>query len=317
MGRLKNFVKSIWHAREANLRSERMQRALGRVELRQLRAIDPPDPNDWEFQVTSQSGEDGIIQYLLQRVPIEHKLFVEFGVEDYTEANTRFLLQNDGWGGLVMDGSAAHVAMIRQDALSWRANLNAQQAFITRENINDLLQRHGVTGDIGLLSIDIDGNDYWVWEAITAVQPRIVICEINPLFGPEAAISIPYDAKFQRGQAHFSHVYFGASLAALDHLARKKEYRLVAVTREGINAFFVRNDLTGSLKPLDGAQAWRPSPVRESRNAQGQLTFAPAAEQLRAIAHLPVVDVLTGETRRLGDVVNPSAFTLPDWSPER
>jgi len=317
MGRLKNLVKSIWHAREANQRAERMQRALGRLELRQLRAMDPPDPNDWEFQVTSQYGEDGIIQYLLQRVPVERKIFVEFGVEDYKEANTRFLLQNDGWSGLVMDGSAAHVATIRQDAISWRANLNAQRAFITRENINDLLTSHGVSGDIGLLSIDIDGNDYWVWEAITAVQPRIVISEINPLFGPESAVSIPYDANFQRGKAHSSHVYFGASLAALDHLARKKGYRLVAVTREGINAFFVRNDVMAILKPLDAAQAWRPSLVREARDTHGQLTFTPAAEQLRTIAHLPVVDVRIGESRKLGDVVPASVVTLPDWSRAR
>jgi hypothetical protein len=303
MERLKNFVKSIWYARDTHLKVERMQRALGRVELRQLRAADPPEPNDWEFQVSSQFGEDGIIQYLLQRVPIERKIFVEFGVEDYKEANTRFLLQNDGWSGLVMDGSAANVDAIRQDPIYWRCNLNAQTAFITRENINDLLKTHGVTGDIGLLSIDIDGNDHWVWEAITIAQPRIVICEFNALFGT-APVTIPYDAGFQRHNAHSSNVYFGASLGALTALAEKKGYRLVAITSQAVNAFFVRDDVATSVPKLSATEAWRPSSVRESRGADGSLTFQSPDTLLQEIGHLPVIDVVTGQQRTIREAVN-------------
>jgi hypothetical protein len=308
MERLKNFVKSIWYARETNIRVERMQRALGRVELRQLRTVNPPNPNDWEFQVSSQFGEDGIIQYLLQRVPTERKIFVEFGVEDYKEANTRFLLQNDGWSGLVMDGSAANVDVIRRDPIYWRCNLNAQQAFITRENINDLLTAHGVTGDIGLLSIDIDGNDYWVWEAITAVQPRIVVCEFNALFGP-AAVTIPYDAAFQRHKAHHTNVYFGASLAALTALAAQKGYSLVAVTSQAVNAFFVRNDVAANVPKVSAADAWRPSSVRESRDPGGKLTFQSPAAVLREIGDLPVIDVASGQPRQIREAVDPNAFS--------
>ena len=106
------------------------------------------------------------VQHLLRFVPISNKVFVEFGVENYLEANTRFLMVKDNWAGLVMDGSQQNIDFVRQDDISWRFNLKAQQAFITKENINDLIRANGISGEIGLLSIDIDGNDYWVWEAI-------------------------------------------------------------------------------------------------------------------------------------------------------
>src|SRR5258708_40191895 len=105
--------------------------------------------------------------------------FVEFGVEDYTEANTRFLLHNRGWRGLIMDGSMPNMQAVRDDPLHWMHDLTAVPAFITVENVNDLIQRAGFGGEIGILSVDIDGNDYWVLDAIRCINPAIIICEIN------------------------------------------------------------------------------------------------------------------------------------------
>src|SRR3984885_12862656 len=137
-----------------------------------------------EFQVFSQFGDDGIIQYVIGRVglPIAEQRFVEFGVENYREANTRFLLLNDNWSGLVIDGSDEHISFIRRDPIYWKYYLTARAHFVTRENINSILRDAGFQGRIGILSIDVDGIDYWIWEAITAVDPALVIVEYNSLF---------------------------------------------------------------------------------------------------------------------------------------
>ena len=152
---------------------------------------------DVEFRAFSQWGEDGIIQYLINQVPIESTSFVEFGVENYLEANTRFLLINDNWKGLVLDGSERHIDFIRNDKIYWRHDLSAECRFITRENINDTLDECGFRGDIGLLSIDIDGNDYWVWESIDIIKPRIVVCEYNSVFGDQQAVTVPLRRGFR------------------------------------------------------------------------------------------------------------------------
>src|SRR5713226_10608594 len=118
------------------------------------------------FKVFSQWDEDGIIQYLISKIPIENRTFIEFGVENYEESNTRFLLLNNHWQGLVLDASAADVSYIQTDRIYWEFDLQAKCTWITRDNINSLLEEAGFGGDIGLLSIDIDGNEYWIWEAI-------------------------------------------------------------------------------------------------------------------------------------------------------
>ena len=277
---------------EAQLR--RVQEALGRVERRQLLAQPPGDWHGHEFRVYSQWGEDGLIQHLVHEVRIARRVFVEFGVEDYTEANTRFLLVNDNWSGLVMDASAAHIRRIREDALSWQHDLKAVQAFITRENINELLSQQGMSGDIGLLSIDIDGNDYWVWEAITAVSPAVVVIEYNARFGAERAVTVPYDAAFERAKAHFSMVYYGASLRALWLLGRRKGYALVGCNSAGNNAFFVRGDLRpASLPQREPGEAFVAAKFREARDERGALAYLDATQEAAILRDLPLVDVDT------------------------
>ena len=257
---------------------------------------------DYEFKVFSQWGEDGIIAHLLAHVPITNTIFVEFGVQDYSESNTRFLLRHRNWSGLVLDGSSANIALIRADPIYWRHNLKAEAAFITRDNINDLLIGHGISGGIGLLSVDIDGNDYWVWEAITAVAPQLVVAEYNALFGPTAPVSVPYEPSFERTAAHHSNLYWGCSLAALVHLGVQKGYRLVGCNSNGNNAFFVRSDCSGSLPSLTASQAFRPAKFRESRSAAGELTHLSGPLARAAVAHMPLTDVVSGKTLAVGDL---------------
>jgi hypothetical protein len=273
-------------------RCNRMQEALGRIESRQFSDLKPDQIHAAEFRVYSQWGEDGIVQHLLRYVPISNKVFVEFGVENYLEANTRFLVVKDNWNGLVMDGSEVNIDYIKRDDISWRFSLKAQQAFITRENINDLIRANGISGEIGLLSIDIDGNDYWVWEAIDVVTPTIVIVEYNHRFGSERAVTIPYRADFQRTKAHHSNIYSGASLAALCKLGTRKGYAFVGSNTAGNNAFFVRREWKPNAIPeLTPTEGFVQGKFRESRDEKGRLAFLDAAQEAAILAKLPVVEV--------------------------
>jgi hypothetical protein len=250
---------------------------------------------DAEFKVFSQFGDDGIIQYLLHHLRPLPDSFVEFGVQDYRESNTRFLLLNNNWSGLVMDGSEHHVRFIQQDDIYWRHNLTARCAFIDRENINSLIQESGFCGEIGLLSIDIDGNDYWVWESLTAVDPVMVIVEYNSLFGPEAAVTVPYDPLFIRHQAHYSGQFWGASLQAFAVLAQRKDYALVGCNSAGNNAYFVRRDRLGALPEIPVRQAFVQARFRDTRDLQGRLYFCGASERLELIGSLSVHDLTSNK----------------------
>jgi hypothetical protein len=284
-------------------RIDAIQEALGRIEAH-LNAVDVAgDPRDYEFKVYSQWGEDGIIDHLVNHVAIKNKIFVEFGVENYSEANTIFLLKHRQWGGLVIDGSSDNIDSIRQGNIFWRYDLSADCSFITKENINLIIKRNGIAGDIGLLSVDIDGNDYWVWDAIDIVQPRIVVAEYNSLFGVTATISTPYQANFYRTDAHQSNMYYGASISALNYLATKRGYTLVAGNSAGNNVFFVRNDVLGTLKPQSVEEAYVSAAFREARSVGGAVELLDFSSRQEAIGHLPVVDVVTGDQKSLKEAL--------------
>lgn len=254
---------------------------------------------DVEFRVASQWGEDGIIEWLCHVLPELPRRFVEFGVENYGEANTRFLVENRGWSGLVIDGSASYMEALRRDPIYWRHDLVAVSAFVTAENINELIASAGFAGEIGILSVDIDGNDYWVLKAINNVEPAIIISEINGILGDRHALTIPYQPDFSRLSAHYSGLYFGASVRAISSLCEAKGYKFVGTNSNGVNAFFVRNDLAGRvLDRLAESLAWPPR-HRDSRNEAGELTHLRGLARIEAIKDLPVVDVATGSSAPL------------------
>ena len=215
-----------------------------------------------EWSAFSQWGEDGIIDWLVERLPDIPDTFIEFGVGDYRESNTRMLLQLRNWKGLVLDGSQENIDSIKNQNIFWRHTLIAERAFIDRENINDLFSRAGFGGEIGLLSIDIDGNDYWVWEAIDIVKPVVVVCEYNAVFGDIYKLTVPYRNNFQRTKAHFSNLYFGASLPALIDLAQRKGYVFAGTNSNGCNAFFICNEQAPQVLKFVEAICSYPSSIR-------------------------------------------------------
>lgn len=248
---------------------------------------------DAEFRVYSQFGDDGIIQYLISQLEVKDHRFIEFGVENYNESNTRFLLENNNWKGLVMDGSVKHIQYIRNTDAYWRHDLTALCCFVTSDNINQVITDAGFSGDIGLLHIDIDGNDYWIWKAITVVRPTIVIVEYNSLFGCDRTITIPYSADFHRFSVHHSGLYAGCSLPALYYLAKEKGYEFVGCNSAGNNAYFVRADQMRNLKALDCKDGYVLAKFREHRDENGQLTFTSGQEAVKCLEGMPVFNTQT------------------------
>ncbi len=229
---------------------------LGQIQNRlNLQRDDIKSLADVEFQVFSQFGDDGIIQYLISKLDIPNKTFVEFGVENYREANTRFLLVNNNWKGLVIDGSQKNIDFINSDAMSTLFQLYSKCAFITKDNINDLIAEMNFEPDLGILSVDIDGNDYWVWKAIDVVKPIIVVSEYNADFGTDNPWTIPYQADFVMG-AKYPRNYWGVSLLSLCDLAEEKGYSFIGCNSQGNNAYFVRNDKLGGFKKLSCAEGY-------------------------------------------------------------
>jgi hypothetical protein len=272
-------------------RDEATLNAIGRIEARQL-TDRRGSLQDHEFKVYSQAGEDGIIQFLARHVPVRSQRFIEFGVEDYQEANTRFLLVNNHWSGLVMDGDPGSVKRIHADPVYWNSDLTTKAAFVTRDNVNQLLIDAGFEGEVGLLSIDVDGNDYWIFDAISAIQPAIAIVEYNYRFGPTRAVTIPYDPGFVRSRSDPSWLICGASLTAIVRAATRKGMSFVGCNSFGNNAFFVRTDLLPEWMPaLDPADGFTPGKFKESLVHEGVEFFATQAQEEAWIAAATLVDV--------------------------
>lgn len=254
-----------------------------------------------EFSVFSQWGEDGIISWLIDRIGTVTDCFVEFGVEDFREANCRYLLVTRNWRGLVIDGSASNIAAIRGSTLAWKYDLQAREAFITRDTIVDLLSSAGFGERLGLLSVDIDGVDYWVLERITTPSDIVVVEYNDALSG--YPVSVPYDPEFVRLKKHPSGMYWGASLDAFRHLLEQRNYVFVGTNKAGTNAFFVAGEHGDAvLSSLDEVKSW-PCRMREVRNADGSLSLTTYRESIYHILDLPLVDVSTNANLMVRDVV--------------
>ncbi len=235
-----------------------------------------------EARVYSQNGEDGVVAHLLSGVGTGDRRFVEFGVEDGRECNTANLALTFGWSGLQMEADAADAARARA-FYSGRADVRVVEARVTPDNIDELLRENGFDGEIDVLSIDIDGNDYWVWEALEAARPRVVVVEYNAVFGPERSITVPYAERRSPYDAHPSGWYHGASLTALARLGERKGYVLVGAESRGVNAFFVRRDVAeGRIDAVSPSAAFAPfyEAAHLSRDEAWQM-----------VAHLEYVDV--------------------------
>jgi hypothetical protein len=199
------------------------------------------------YKVFSEADEDGIIAEIFNRIGITNKKFVDFGAGNGLMSNSHFLLHK-GWSGVWIEGSRELCKKIKKDfaIVIDRNQLKVINSFITKNNINDLIDRGGVNSEIDFLSIDIDGNDYWVWKAITCISPRVVMIEYNAKWPPTFEWIMKYDEQYSWNWDDNQ----GASLKSLELLGTELGYQLVGTSTNGVNAFFVKNELANNLFPL-------------------------------------------------------------------
>jgi hypothetical protein len=211
---------------------------------------------DTGFKVYSQTDEDGILLYLLSVSGFKTRLCVEICAGDGQECNTANLILNHGFHGLLVDGNQALVDQGRRFYSGHPATFVFPPVFahawITRSNVNQIIESNGFRGTVDVLSLDLDGVDYWIWEAINVITPRIVVLEYQDILGPDLSVTVPYSDDFScdpvystAGMPNFA----GASLRAFVKLSQRKSYRLVATNTLGYNAFFVHKDIPESVVP--------------------------------------------------------------------
>lgn len=214
--------------------------------------------NHYEMKIYSQFGEDGIIQEILKRTGSKNKTFVEIGSSDGMENNTTNLLTK-GWKGLWIDGDKNLCNTARNNFSSFiKINkLKITNAFVTVDNIIKILELANISKEFDLLSIDIDGNDYWIWQKLSFYKPQIVCIEYNASIGPEAEWVMKYNKSYISDATN----YFGSSLKSLEILGKNLGYTLVGCSFAGTNAFFVRNDLVKNkfLTPSTAENFYEPA----------------------------------------------------------
>ena len=237
------------------------------------------------FRVSSQNEEDGLTLALINLAGTTNRRFLDLGA-GANGGNTGFMAETCGWTGLMADGRAK--CAVQLAARFARQGVDAKQVWLTRDNVNQVVRDHRLDGEIDLLSLDLDGNDYWVWRALDACSPRIVILTFNAAFGAERAVTVPYDPAFDRAaNAKVAQWFYGASLAAFEQLGREKSYRLVMVEPKGVHAYLVRNDVAPDI-PAAPARDLHPHP-----DADAHALFDRLAE-----AGLALVDVASVEGDR-------------------
>jgi hypothetical protein len=206
------------------------------------------------FRIHSQHEEDGILLFIFALIGTSNRKCIELCAGDGIECNTANLIVNHRWLGLLCDGNHVNVKRARTfyaqngDTKYWPPAIVRE--WLTVENVNRVISEQGFTGEIDLLSLDIDGVDYWIWREISVVSPRVVVLEFNHLWGPTASVTVPYRDDFVAEWSEFGSDYAGASLNAFVKLGEEKGYRLVGTNAIATNAFFVRNDISCDWLPM-------------------------------------------------------------------
>lgn len=250
--------------------------------------------NDLDFKIFSQNGEDGIIDYLLHSLKIDKPKFVEIGVGDYSECNTRFLFERCSPKGLVIDCLKDLEKKISKNVKLWRADLTILEEMISPDNINSLLRKFSFEKNVDLFSLDIDGIDYWVLKKLPKNFSKIAVIEFNSNFGHQKEISVPLIKNFDRTKYHYSNLCYGASLKAIVNLMKKKGFVFVGTNLHRVNAFFIQKKF---LKKINlnlnnrNLKKYTDSNIRESRDKKNKLTYLTNEKKIKIIENCKVIDV--------------------------
>ena len=257
--------------------------------------------NEVDFKVFSQNGEDGIIDYLLFSLQIEKPKFIEIGVGDYYESNTRFLFERSSGDGLIIDIIDNFQKRVKKNIRLWRGNLKILNRKIDSENILETLKEFNFFDNIDLFSIDVDSIDYWILEKMPKKFCKLIVAEYNPYFGSNLEISVPNDKNFDRSKYHHSNLCFGASLKSIINLLDRKSFVFLGTNLFKNNAFFVNSDFKDNLfleiPNNNELNSFTNASFRESRDINDKLTFIDPKNILNEIKKCDVVDLSNNERK--------------------
>ena len=262
---------------------------------------------DAEVKVYSQWGEDGILDFLCEKLYISKPKILEIGAGNFNECNSYFLAKNRNASVVAVDIAKDLLTSINSSPLKWTNHLFGIEKLVSPNNINELIDEANNKMDgLDIVSFDIDGNDYWVVAAADLKLTKIVIVEYNPIFGSEMAVTVPRDDNFDRAMKHSSGLYFGASLKAFIHVLANKGFVFIGSNRVGNNAFFIPNESIGKIslsipKDLNIYTDWR---IRESRDSSGKLSYLSLSERVEIINDLPLIEVMSGNKLYVKNLFN-------------
>jgi hypothetical protein len=267
LGRAAKLARAIDHMPPAGA-EVRLQQLQLLMQYRGMRSAPSELPGlaDVRFDIFTPDGEDGALLYIFGLIGFSSRRCVDIGGAGVTASNTANLIVNHDFQGLVLDGNEHGLA---RTARAYRRfnTAHAPQcvpAWITRDNVNDLLAEHGVVGEIDLLSLDMDGVDWWILDALEVVDPRVIVVEYQDILGPERPWTVPYRPDFNFREYPVNdggaYDYCGAGLSSFVHVLKPRGYRLVGCNRAGYNAFFVRSDEAGDMLPEVGVESCFVSP---------------------------------------------------------
>lgn len=251
--------------------------------------------NQVELKIFSQNGEDGIIDYLLESLSIQKPKFIEIGVGDYSEANTRYIFETRSPKGLIIDCNDQLKKKVEKNIKLWKGDLKIIEAFVNSKNILKILSLSNFKNKIDLFSLDIDGIDYWILKELPKNFSKIAVIEYNPYFGYKEPITVPNIKNFSRSKYHYSMLCFGMSLKATVELMSKKNFAFIGSNLMRNNAFFVRKDLLKkiSLKKVNDKDLKNhvDANFREGRSKKGQLNYNSKEKILEVIKNCYVVNL--------------------------
>jgi len=255
-----------------------------------------------EYKVFSQTGEDGILNYLISTLNISNCKFVEIGVGEYLEANTRYIYENSFSEGLIIDIEKNFKKKVSKNIHPWKGLLYLENIQIKSTNIDETLNKYNLNNNLDVFSVDIDGIDYWVINELKSHISKIFVAEYNPTFGHNLEITVPNDENFSRFQSHYSGCYYGASLRAIIGLMDKKGYDFIGTNKLNFNAFFITKNLSEKFiklrNNLKDMASYTSIKIRDSKDVNGKLNFLNQIDRLKLIEDKEIIDVSNSKHKK-------------------
>ena len=291
-----NFLKRLF--KKQNQDGLKLQAAYSHFFMARKHYDNLKSLSETEYKAFSQNGEDGIIDYLLSQLNINEPKFVEIGIGDYRECNTRLLFEIRNANGLVIDAISGLKNKVLKNIRLWRNNLTVLEKKIDSSNINQTLQSTNFSENLDLFSLDIDGIDYWIVKELPVNFAKIAVVEFNPNFGSTSKITVPNIKEFNRSNYHYSNLCFGASLSAFIEIMNEKNFTFVGTNQFRCNAFFVNKNylkmININIPDQNNIDEFVNSYFRESRDENGNLNYLNKKDIIEKIKNCEIIDLSSG-----------------------